>query len=96
MTEKEFILEFVKRYTEYGEKLMSTDINNFDNKERMEHEKMNIALLLFCVEHEQTIIAVNGRSVVIGLEIARVLADLFRKQSNGVIEILVKSWQLFI
>lgn len=94
MTEKEFILEFVKRYKDYQEKAAAIII--FDNAGRMEHAKLKIDLLLFCIEHEEALITINGRTAVIGLEIAKYLANLFRKESNGIVEMIVQSWQLLI
>ena len=94
MTEKEFILEFAKRYQEYQKK--AATINVFNNDRRMEHEKLKIDLLLFCIEHEETILEVNGRSVAVGLELASFLANSLRKQANGIVEIIARSWQLLI
>jgi len=94
MTEKEFILEFVKRYQEYQKKAAA--INVFDCDGRMEHERLKIDLLLFCIEREETILEVDGRSVVVGLEIADFLARSLRKQANGIVEIIARSWQLLV
>jgi len=94
MTEKEFILEFTQRYKEYRQKAAGIDV--FDANHRMEHEKLKIDLLLFCIEHEETILEVDGRSVVVGLEIADFLARSLRKQANGIVEIIARSWQLLV
>jgi hypothetical protein len=94
MTEKEFILEFARRYQEYQKKAAA--INTFDHDGRMEHERLKIDLLLFCVEHEETILEVDGRSVVVGFEIADILATFLREQSNGIVEIVARSWKLLI
>jgi hypothetical protein len=94
MTEKEFILEFAKRYQEYQKRAAA--INTFDREGRMEHEGLKIDLLLFCIEHEETILEVDGRSVVVGFEIADILARFLREQLNGIVEIIARSWQLLI
>lgn len=94
MTEKKFILEFTQRYKDYQQK--AAVINVFDANGRMEHEKLKIDLLLFCVEHEETVLEVDGRSVVVGFEIASYLSDFIRKQRNGIVETLARGWQLLI
>jgi len=94
MTEKEFILEFTQRYKEYRQKAAGIDV--FDANHRMEHEKLKIDLLLFCIEHEETILEIDGRTVVTGFEIAEILARFLRRQQNGTVEVIARSWQLLI